>query len=214
MKKIATIIALVLLTLISFQVKSQDTFNNKRLTYTLTSGFGFSSGPTDDNPNGIGYMFMFQIEQNKNAYAIGFRHIEDLEILGSSDLTIANNNFEITYGRLITQRKVKTIISSGLGYMQGIREGKYLYGGGDPWGDLPGGSGGGWFNSGHYEKIKVYSLLLPLSLKFIFNTKKDCWKSMCFEGGVAVEIFALINSKKSAGGVNFCFQLGWYKKKK
>jgi hypothetical protein len=168
---------------------------NKELLYRFTMGMGIGSDPSQETKYGIGLMTEFAVQKKNNIYSLGVRRIEEFEIFGGGYPTISNNCLDITYGKALTIEPIFSSISVGLGCLKGIRQGKYLY-------------GGGWLDRGHYENIQYYTVTFPMSAKIFWIPRKSHGLIKGLNGGIGIEIFANFNSKQNFRGINLCTQFG------
>ncbi len=176
--------------------KAQDSLRmHKKLNYRLTIGAGFGSGyPSQEENDGISVTGEFAIQREKNVYALGIRSVFEFDLLSTSYPNNSISSIDITYGKVLINGKFFSSISAGIGFIEGIERGKYLSR-----------DGTGWFAPRYYEKIRFYTIGIPITAKMF-------WVPLRFYG-IGLELYANIN-KNPFYEINFCHQFGKLRPKK
>lgn len=91
------------------------------------------------------------------------------------------------YGRELTDKKLIISVHTGIGLVGNLERGKFLY------------YGPGFFTSAHYEKIRSYTVGLPISSKVLISLSKHF--------GLGLEGYININSENTFYGLNLCLTL-------
>lgn len=177
--------------------KAQDSFRkHKKLNYRLTIGAGFGSGyPSQEENDGISVTAEFAIQREKNVYALGLRSVFEFDFLSTSYPNNSISSIDITYGKVLINGKFFSSISAGIGFIEGIEKGKFLST-----------DGTGWFAPHYYEKIRFYTIGIPITAKMF-------WVPLRFYG-IGLELYVNINIKNTFYGIIFCHQFGKLRPKK
>lgn len=89
---------------------------------------------------------------------------------------------DLLYGRLLRDKKLIISVHTGIGLVGNLERGEFLYS--DP----------GFFSSAYYEKVRSYTVGLPVSSKLLFSFSKHF--------GLGLEGYVNVNSKNTFYGLN------------
>lgn len=181
---------LLFLLFTSFYTQAQNDLKINDLFYSISIGAGTGKSPNFEDGNyGIGGMMDFTLQKNKSMATIGFRGIG--EFLGPSYPTPTMTSTDLLYGRLLSDNKLTISIHTGIGLVVNLERGELLYV--DP----------GFFGSGHYEKLRSYTVGLPISSKVLISLSKHF--------GLGLEGYLNINSENTFYGLNLSASFKKYK---
>lgn len=160
--------------------------------YSISIGAGIGKSPNIENGKyGIGGLLDFTLQKNKSLASIGFRGTGEFELLAPNYPSNTMTSIDLLYGKLLTNKKVTVSIHTGIGLVGSLERGKFLYS--DP----------GLFGASHYEKVRSFTVGLPVSSKALISLSKHF--------GLGLEGYININSKNTFYGLNLCATFKKYK---
>ncbi len=104
------------------------------------------------------------------------------------------SSLDVLYGRLVTDKKLSILINAGIGLVQSLERGEFLYA--EP----------GFFAARHYEKVKSFTVGLPISSKVLMSLTQHF--------GLGLEGYVNLNSIHSFYGLNLVASFRQYKFRK
>lgn len=171
--------------------QAQNEEKSDEIFYSIIVGAGIGKSPNfEGGRNGIGGMIEFNLKKNKSIASLGYRGTGEFNILGRGQIKRTMTSLDLMYGRLLYNNKQNISINIGIGWVGSLEK-------------VPGSSNGSWFGPGNYERLKFYSIGLPISSKIFLYMSKHF--------GVSVEGYININKLNTFYGINFCPTFNNYK---
>ena len=178
---------LLILSICANKINAQKNENQNELYLGFTFGTGLGTSPIFiEKKVGLSGLLNLSLEFKKNEISIGVNGTSEIQILGGSYPSISTSSIDIMYGRVLYDKPIIVIAQVGVGYVKNISRGLYLYN--DP----------GFFGPSYYEKFKLHTIGIPISLK---TTAKVISKY-----SVGLELYANINNKFPFYSINVVHQ--------
>ena len=186
-------ISILLFLLSSFLfTQAQNNLRNNDLLYSFSIGAGIGKSPNFElSKIGIGGMIEFNLQKNKSLATIGYRGTGEFQFLAPSKPAVTMTSIDLLYGRVLSDKKINVSINTGIGLVGNLERGKFLYS--DP----------GLFGASHYQKVRSFTVGLPISSKALISLSKHF--------GLGLEGYININSKNTFYGLNLCATFKKYK---
>ena len=147
---------LFVLFLFTIGAAAQQKSSNRKVPLVFSAGVGVGKSPIfEDDRKGISGMVDFGLWRKKSQVLLAYHSTGEFQILGSTFPNKTSTSLDLNYGRVLIDRKIKVISNIGLGVVKSVVPGQYQYS--DP----------GWFGSSYYEKLRFYTVGLPISTKVI-----------------------------------------------
>ena len=178
-------ISIIFFLLFSFLfTQAQNEKNSADIFYSIIVGVGIGKSPNfEDGRNGIGGMVEFNLKKNQSIASLGYRGTGEFSIWGKGQVHRTMTSLDLSYGRAFEFDKSNISVSVGVGWVGNLEK-------------VPGQSTGGWFGSTNYERLKFYTIGLPISTKlFLYMSKHS---------GVSIEGYVNINKWNTFYGINLC----------
>lgn len=171
---------------------AQDNSPSKKpFPFRITLGFGLGKGYPyqEEGSYGVGGLIEFAVKKKNTLYAIGARSVTELNLLGSSNVYKTISSYDFSLGKMLTDGKIFTSISTGVGLVRGKYPGKFIRN-----------EGNTFFDNSIYEKITYTTIGIPISIKGIWVPRRTY--------GTGLELYANFNSKNIFYGINLSQQFG------
>lgn len=173
-------------------IQAQNDLRNIDLFYSISIGAGIGTSPNFEiGEIGIGGMIDFNLQKKKSSATIGYRGTGEYQFLAPSYPSVTMTSIDLLYGRVLTDKKLNVSVNTGIGLVGSLERGNLLYV--DP----------GIFGSAHYEKLRSFTVGLPVSSKVLISLSKHF--------GLALEGYININNKNTFYGLNLCATFKKYK---
>lgn len=135
---------------------AQKAVEHDKLPFVFAAGAGIGKSPIfEDEALGIAGMLEFGFWKKKTQAILSYHSTGEFDLLGGSSPSTKSTSLDIHYGRVLLDRKIKINSNVGIGVVRSIVPGQYLYS--DP----------GLFGRSYHEKLKFYTLGLPISTKIL-----------------------------------------------
>ncbi|MEO5942801.1 MAG: hypothetical protein ABIP30_15515 [Ferruginibacter sp.] len=172
--------------------QAQTKTGSNDLFYSITIGAGIGRSPDFElSKIGIGGIIDFSLQKNKSLATIGYRGTGEFQFLAPSSPAVTMTSIDLLYGRWLTDKKVSVSINTGIGLVGSLRRGQLLYV--EP----------GLFGAAHYEKLRSFTIGLPISLKTMRSISKHV--------AIGLESYVNINTINTFYGLNLCLTFKKYK---
>lgn len=136
-------------------------------------------------------MIDFSLQRNKSIATLGFRGTGEFQFWRSTLPARTMTSVDLLYGRVLVDKKLYVSLVGGIGLVGGLERGRFLYA--DP----------GFLGSTHYEKLRSYTVGLPISSKVLISLSKHF--------GLGLEGYININGIHTFYGLNLCASFKKYK---
>lgn len=171
--------------------QAQSDRRDNDLFYSITAGAGIGHSPNfEESTNGPGAMLGFSLHKNKSMATMGYRATGEAQLLSPATPAHTMSSLELSYGRMLTDKKLSISLNAGIAMVQRLERGEFLYA--DP----------GFFAARYYEKVKSFTLGVPISLKTLLCLTKHF--------GLGVEGYYNINRLDNFYGLNLVASFGKY----